>query len=66
MLMVLYYEPLCPHTANPGGLKPTSNRKALLSKRTWQGELEFSSSVVQRTTIFRAALHAHDAPVRPS
>ena len=57
MLMVLCFETSCPHTADPGSCKPRSNHTALLSKRAWKEELEFSSSVVQRTTIFRAALH---------
>jgi hypothetical protein len=55
MLMVLCFETSCPHTADPGSCKPRSNHTALLSKRAWKEELEFSSSVVQRTTIFRAA-----------
>ena len=66
MLMVLWFEPSCPHTAGPGSWKPRFKRPALLRKRNWKGELEFSSSVVQRTSIFRAAHMLVMRPDRPS
>ena len=62
MLIVLWFEPSCPHTANPGSWKPRLKHTSLLSKRNWKEELGLSSSVVQRTTIFRAALLLHTDP----
>ena len=66
MLIVLWSELSCPHTANPGSWKPRPKHTALLSKRNWMGVLGLSSSVVQRTTIFRAALLLVMRPYRPS
>ena len=66
MLMVLWFEPSCPHTADPGSWKPRFKRHKLLSERNWKGELDSSSSVVQRTSIFRAALMLVVRPDRPS